>query len=80
MYIKWNHRQREYAGQAREPHRTVAVQLVESRRANGQGRHRVIAHLGSIREPITAVQHRLWFYERCDQVLDALVIVSRAVV
>jgi hypothetical protein len=50
----------------------LIAQLMGSKRVNGKTRPCVLAHLGSCREPVDLLRHRLWFYERCDQVLDRL--------
>jgi hypothetical protein len=55
------------------PHRWRAHrQLVESKRVDGESRQRVLAHLGSCREPVDTLRHRLWFYECCERALDRL--------
>jgi hypothetical protein len=50
----------------------LIAQLMESNRVNGKTRPCVLAYLGSCREPVDTLRHRLWFYERCDQVFDRL--------
>lgn len=77
MFVKFSKRTRPYtpgwAGvAAREPHRTVIAQLVESRRVDSQPRQHIVAHLGTCREPIGEPAHRQQFYERCSWVLDDL--------
>jgi hypothetical protein len=65
MYIKWRVRHRDHKSGG-----ALIVQLVES--VNGGNRSRLLAHLGTCREPIDTLRHRLRFYERCDQRLDCL--------
>jgi len=75
MFVKFSHRSRAYTHRRREgqePHRTVIVQLVESQRIDGQPRQRIVAHLGTCQEPIGRDRHRLWFHQRCTEVLDRL--------
>ena len=74
MFVKFCQRSRAYTtrGHGREPHRTVIVQLVESERVDGRSRQRIVAHLGTCREPVERDTHRLWFHERCNKVLDGL--------
>jgi hypothetical protein len=50
----------------------LIVQLMGSKRVDGKTRPCVLAYLGSCREPVDTLRHRLWFYERCDQVFDRL--------
>jgi hypothetical protein len=67
MYVRWSSRRnRDHIGSV------LVAQLVGSKRVEGKSRERVLAYLGSCREPIDTLRHRLWFYERCDQVLDRL--------
>src|SRR5215470_11404067 len=67
MYVRWrSHRNRDQVGSV------LVAQLVESKRVEGKSRPLVLAHLGTCREPVDTLRHRLWFYERCDQVLDRL--------
>jgi hypothetical protein len=67
MFVTWrSRRNRDHMGGV------LVAQLVESRRVTGGSRARVLAHLGTCREPVEMLRHRLWFYERCDQVLDRL--------
>lgn len=54
------------------PHRTLIARLVESSRADGRTRQRIVAHLGTCREPVEVPRHRMWFYRRCDEVLAGL--------
>jgi hypothetical protein len=75
MFIKWSRRSRAYTGwthRHNEPHRTVIAQLVESRRVNGKSKQRIAAHLGTCREPVGEIRHRLWFYAACDEKLARL--------
>src|SRR5580704_7650317 len=67
MFVTWrSRRNRDHIGSV------LLVQLVESKRINGKARPRFLAHLGTCREPVEMLRHRLWFYERSDQVLDRL--------
>ena len=67
MYVRWTSRpNRDHIGSV------LIAQLVGSKRVDGKSRPHVLAHLGSCREPIDTPRHRLWFYERCDRVLDRL--------
>lgn len=67
MFIRWRSRHnRDHIGGV------LIAQLVESKRVNGKSRQRVLAYLGTCREPVDTLRHRLWFYELCDQVLDRL--------
>jgi hypothetical protein len=65
MFVRWRTRDHKDG-------RALIVQLVESKRVDGENRPRFLAHLGTCREPIDTLRHRLRFYERCDQVLDRL--------
>lgn len=67
MYVRWRRRRnRDHIGGV------LIAQLVGSKRVDGKSRPRVLAYLGSCREPIDTLRYRLWFYDRCDQVLDRL--------
>jgi hypothetical protein len=67
MFVKWSSRRnRDRIGGV------LIAQLVKSKRVNGKARLRLLAHLGTCREPVDTPRHRLWFYERCEQVLDRL--------
>jgi len=75
MFIRWSHRSRAYTRPWRrtnEPHRTLIAQLAESRRLDGKSKQRIVAHLGSCREPIETLRHRIWFYKHCDEKLAHL--------
>jgi hypothetical protein len=73
MYTKWSNGSRAYTRRRNsEPHRTLIAQLVESKRVDGRSQHRIVAHLGTCREPIETPRHRVWFYRRCDEVLARL--------
>jgi hypothetical protein len=65
MFVKWSRRDHVGGG-------ALIAQLVESTRVNGETRPRYLAHLGTCREPLDTLRHRLWFYERCEQALDRL--------
>ena len=65
MFIRWINRNHKGGG-------VLIAQLVESKRVDGQSRQRVLAHLGTCREPVDTLRHRLRFYERCEQALDRL--------
>jgi hypothetical protein len=65
MYVQWVSRKHKTGG-------VVIARLVESKRVDGKSRKRVLAHLGTCREPVDTLRHRFWFYEHCDQVLDRL--------
>jgi hypothetical protein len=67
MFVRWTHRSRHQKGGA-----ALIVQLVETKRIDGRSRLRLLAHLGTCREPVETLRHRLWFYEHCDRVLDRL--------
>ena len=67
MFVTWrNRRNRDHIGGV------LVAQLAESRRVTGGTRSRFLAHLGTCREPVDMLRHRLWFYERCEQALDRL--------
>jgi hypothetical protein len=67
MHVRWrSRRNRDQIGGA------LIAQLLGSERVRGKSRPRILAYLGSCREPIDMPRHRLWFYDRCDQVLDRL--------
>jgi hypothetical protein len=73
MFVKWRNRSRAYTRRRNNgPHRTLIAQLFENRRVGGQSRRRMIAHLGTCREPVETPRHRMWFYQRCDEVLARL--------
>jgi hypothetical protein len=58
MFIRFSYRSRAYRQPGREeqePHRTVIVQIVESRALTAKYQHRIGAHLGTCREPIDRV-------------------------
>lgn len=81
MFVKWSRRSRPYKpappGQPqREPHRTLVAQLLEKNRRGNRPKQRVVAHLGTCREPVETLAHRVWFYERCETVLDRLDLAS----
>jgi hypothetical protein len=65
MFVRWRTRDHKDG-------RALIVQLVEGKRVDGENRPRFLAHLGTCREPIDTLRHRLRFYGRCDQVLDRL--------
>ena len=67
MYIKWRVRDRDHRSGG-----ALIAQLVESKHVNGGNRPRLLAHLGTCREPVDTLRHRLRFYERCEQALDRL--------
>jgi hypothetical protein len=67
MYIQWVNRNRDRKGGG-----VLIAQLAESKRVDGASRKRMVAHLGTCREPVDTLRYRIWFYERCDQVLDRL--------
>jgi hypothetical protein len=66
MFVQWSNRSRAYTRRRNKngPHRTLIARLVE--------RRRIIAHLGTCREPVETPRHRMWFYQRCDEVLARL--------
>src|SRR5262249_19337760 len=67
MFIRWRSRpNRAHIGGS------LIAHLVRSKRVDGKSRGRVLAHLGSCREPVDTLRHRLWFYEHSDKVLDRL--------
>jgi hypothetical protein len=67
MFVTWrSRRNRDHIGGV------LVAQLVGSKRVDGESRKRILAYLGTCREPVDTLRHRLWFYERCDQVLDRL--------
>ena len=66
MYLKWRVRDRSHRSGG-----ALIAQLVESTR-NGGAHSRLLAHLGTCREPVDTLRHRLRFYERCEQALDRL--------
>jgi hypothetical protein len=66
MFVTWrSRRNRDHLG-------VIIAHLVESKRVNGETRPHFLAYLGTCREPVDTLRHRLWFYERCDRVLDRL--------
>jgi hypothetical protein len=66
MFVRCrSRRNRDHIGGA------LIAQLIESKR-DDKSRKRILAYLGSCREPVDMLRHRLWFYERCDRVLDRL--------
>ena len=72
MYIKWRVRDRDHRSGG-----ALIAQLVESKHVNGGNRPRLLAHLGTCREPVDTLRHRLRFYERCEQVLDRLALAPK---
>jgi hypothetical protein len=64
MYVRWVSRNRDRKGGG-----VLIAQLVES---DGKSGKRILAHLGTCREPVDTLRHRLRFYERCEQTLDRL--------
>jgi hypothetical protein len=67
MFVTWrSRRNRDHIGGA------LIAQLVESKRTDGKSSKRILAHLGTCREPVDTLRHRLRFYEHCEQVLDRL--------
>src|SRR5215475_12714225 len=69
MYVQWVSRKHKTGG-------VVIARLVESKRVDGKSRKRVLAHLGTCREPVDTLRHRFWFYEHCEQVLDRLALAA----
>ena len=70
MYVRWRSgRNRDQTDGA------LIAQLLGSKRVDGKSRHRVLAHLGTCREPVDTLRHRLRFYDRCERVLDRLALV-----
>jgi hypothetical protein len=67
MFVKWRTRNHDQRGGG-----VLIAQLIESKRVDGATHQRVLAHLGTCREPVDMLRHRLWFYERCEQALDRL--------
>jgi hypothetical protein len=71
MFVRWRRRpNRDHIGT------TLIAQLVGSKRVDGKSRPCVLAYLGSCREPVDTLRHRLWFYERCEQKLNHLGLAS----
>src|SRR5262249_29943139 len=64
-YVQWISRNHNHRGGG-----VLIAQLVESKRVDGKPHKRVLAHLGTCREPVDTLRHRLWFYENCDSVLE----------
>jgi hypothetical protein len=65
MFVRWrSRRNRDRKGGV------LIAQLMGSKRVDGKSRQRILAYLGTCREPVDTLRHRLWFYERCEKVLD----------